>query len=88
MPLHFLKRQIIMSESNIINFIFATSGDNENAFEVSYLVGRRVGKVKIQFCVRSLKKAGEQVAKLPLSNNTVHHRTNDMSSNLEATFLW
>jgi len=50
-PLHFLKRQIIMSESNITNFIFVASNDNENAFEVSYLVGHRVGKVKIQFYV-------------------------------------
>jgi len=38
--LHFLKRQIIMSESNINNF--AASNDNENAFEESYLVGHRV----------------------------------------------
>ena len=55
-PLHFLKRQIIMSESNIINFIFAASNDNENAFEVSYLVGHQVGKAKMQFYVCSSKK--------------------------------
>ena len=60
-PLHFLKRQINMSDTNITNFIFVASNDNENALEVSYIVGHRVGKVKIQFCVmffKLLKSAG------------------------------
>jgi hypothetical protein len=45
--LHFLKRQIVMSESNITNFIFSASNDNKKkTFEVSYLVGHRVGKLR------------------------------------------
>ena len=76
-----------MSESNTNNFIFAASNDNEKAFEVSYLVGHRVGKFKIQFCVCSLKKGGEQVAKVLIPNNTTHHQSNNMSNNSEATDL-
>jgi hypothetical protein len=60
--LHFLKRQIIMSESNITNFIFTASNDNEKTFEVPCLVGHRVKKLIYSSAYVLLKKSGEQVA--------------------------
>lgn len=51
-----------MSESNITNFIFTASNDNEKTFEVPCLVGHRVKKLIYSSAYVLLKKSGEQVA--------------------------
>ncbi|XP_065263663.1 deleted in malignant brain tumors 1 protein-like [Emys orbicularis] len=82
--------------------ICAASTDNENALEASYRVSYRVAKASEAHTIAEsligpcIKKAvhcmfGEKVAKridmVPLSNNTLSRRINDMSNNVETTII-
>uniref|UniRef100_A0A674JCF8 HAT C-terminal dimerisation domain-containing protein n=1 Tax=Terrapene triunguis TaxID=2587831 RepID=A0A674JCF8_9SAUR len=101
-PVDFFKRKLAERKSDITSFISKASTDNENALEASYRVSYRVAKASkahtiaeslIGPCIKDVvhcmlgEKAAKRIDMVPLSNNTLSRRINDMSNNVETIIV-
>ncbi|XP_065254448.1 zinc finger BED domain-containing protein 5-like [Emys orbicularis] len=101
-PVDFFKRKLAERKSDITSFISKASTDNENALEASYRVSYRVAKASeahtiaeslIGPCIKDVvhcmlgEKAAKRTDMVPLSNNSLSRRINDMSNNVETTIV-
>uniref|UniRef100_A0A8C3FIZ9 Uncharacterized protein n=1 Tax=Chrysemys picta bellii TaxID=8478 RepID=A0A8C3FIZ9_CHRPI len=101
-PVDFFKRKLAEKKSDITSFISKASTDNENALEASYRMSYRIAKASeahtiaeslIGPCIKDVvhcmirEKAAKRIDMVPLSNNTLSRRINDMSNNVETTIV-
>uniref|UniRef100_A0A8C3HDY0 Uncharacterized protein n=1 Tax=Chrysemys picta bellii TaxID=8478 RepID=A0A8C3HDY0_CHRPI len=101
-PVDFFKQKLAEKKSDITSFISKASTDHENALEASYHVSYQVAKASeahtiaeslIGPCIKDVvhcmlgEKAAKRIDMVPLSNNTLSQRINDMSNNIETTIV-
>uniref|UniRef100_A0A674J7L1 HAT C-terminal dimerisation domain-containing protein n=1 Tax=Terrapene triunguis TaxID=2587831 RepID=A0A674J7L1_9SAUR len=101
-PADFFKRKLAERKSDITGFMSKASTDNENALEASYRVSYRVAKASeahtiaeslIGPCIKDVvhcmlrEKAAKRIDMVPLSNNKLSRRINDMSNNIETIIV-